>query len=267
MPASKDAISNQRAGGRSTKSASRAPSRPSRRREKFCKRRQFPQALKRGHIPGEWMARLELVPFPEGKKAESFCSLLGRAGHLHCLRFSLLPTTLFNSSARCWPGMTATAETCRGAKLAIRTPSGCPRSCCSRPGWQLCFGHYRIFLERFPDVGALAAASEDAVLAAWSGLGYYRRARMLHQCAREIVRQNEGRFPRTSAALRELPALAVTRRLRLPALHLTSRSRWSMAMWSASCKGLPGAISRRSNAGSAPRRCFQNRARVTSIRP
>ncbi len=41
--------------------------------------------------------------------------------------------------------------------------------------------HYRIFLERFPGVRALAAASEDAVLAAWSGLGYYRRARMLHQ--------------------------------------------------------------------------------------
>ena len=43
--------------------------------------------------------------------------------------------------------------------------------------------HYRIFLERFPNVQALAAASEDAVLAAWSGLGYYRRARMLHQAA------------------------------------------------------------------------------------
>jgi A/G-specific adenine glycosylase len=68
-------------------------------------------------------------------------------------------------------------------------------------------GYYRIFLERFPDVAALAAASEDAVLAAWSGLGYYRRARMLHQCAREIGRQNQGRFPRTSDALRELPGI------------------------------------------------------------
>ncbi len=38
--------------------------------------------------------------------------------------------------------------------------------------------HYRIFLKRFPNVQALAAAAEDAVLAAWSGLGYYRRARM-----------------------------------------------------------------------------------------
>ena len=52
--------------------------------------------------------------------------------------------------------------------------------------------HYRIFLERFPSVEALAAAPEDAVLAAWSGLGYYRRARMLHQCAKELV-QKHGR--------------------------------------------------------------------------
>jgi A/G-specific adenine glycosylase len=67
--------------------------------------------------------------------------------------------------------------------------------------------HYRIFLERFPNIAALAAASEDAVLAAWSGLGYYRRARMLHRCAREVVMQHGGRFPETAAALRELPGI------------------------------------------------------------
>jgi A/G-specific adenine glycosylase len=67
--------------------------------------------------------------------------------------------------------------------------------------------HYRIFLERFPNVAALAAASEDGVLAAWSGLGYYRRARMLHQCAREIVERNGGRFPENSEALQELPGI------------------------------------------------------------
>src|SRR5262250_1044741 len=44
--------------------------------------------------------------------------------------------------------------------------------------------HYREFLERFPDVEALARASLDDALAAWSGLGYYRRARMLHACAK-----------------------------------------------------------------------------------
>lgn len=67
--------------------------------------------------------------------------------------------------------------------------------------------HYRIFLERFPDLGALAAASEDAVLAAWSGLGYYRRARMMHRCAREIVEKHNGCFPEAAERLRALPGI------------------------------------------------------------
>ncbi len=67
--------------------------------------------------------------------------------------------------------------------------------------------HYRIFLERFPNVEALAATSEDAVLAAWSGLGYYRRARMLHQCAKELVRKHGGRFPQSAGALLALPGI------------------------------------------------------------
>ncbi|MFY9645002.1 MAG: A/G-specific adenine glycosylase [Terriglobales bacterium] len=67
--------------------------------------------------------------------------------------------------------------------------------------------HYRIFLERFPNIRALAAAEEDAVLAAWSGLGYYRRARNLHQCAKEIVQSYRGRFPKTAEELRNLPGI------------------------------------------------------------
>ena len=67
--------------------------------------------------------------------------------------------------------------------------------------------HYRSFLARFPNVAALAAASEDAVLAAWSGLGYYRRARMLLQCAREIVERYNGSFPQDSETLRSLPGI------------------------------------------------------------
>jgi A/G-specific adenine glycosylase len=67
--------------------------------------------------------------------------------------------------------------------------------------------HYRIFLERFPDAETLAAASEDAVLAAWSGLGYYRRAQMLHRCAREIVEKHDGHFPNNTGALGELPGI------------------------------------------------------------
>src|SRR5438874_8265723 len=45
--------------------------------------------------------------------------------------------------------------------------------------------HYHLFLKRFPNLRALAAASESSVLAAWSGLGYYRRARMMRACAQE----------------------------------------------------------------------------------
>src|SRR5882724_10723015 len=67
--------------------------------------------------------------------------------------------------------------------------------------------HYRLFLERFPNVRTLAAASESAVLAAWSGLGYYRRARMLRQCAQKIMAEHRGRFPQTSEALQTLPGI------------------------------------------------------------
>jgi A/G-specific adenine glycosylase len=67
--------------------------------------------------------------------------------------------------------------------------------------------HYRLFLERFPSVEALAAASEADVLAAWSGLGYYRRARRLRQCAQQIVEQYRGSFPHKSEALIALPGI------------------------------------------------------------
>src|SRR6476469_6363572 len=58
--------------------------------------------------------------------------------------------------------------------------------------------HYRLFLEKFPTVQKLAGAREATVLAAWSGLGYYRRARMLHAAAKTVVREHAGRFPETS---------------------------------------------------------------------
>jgi A/G-specific adenine glycosylase len=65
--------------------------------------------------------------------------------------------------------------------------------------------HYCRFLERFPTVEKLAAAREASVLAAWSGLGYYRRARMLHAAAKEVVERGE--FPRSSKDLRALPGI------------------------------------------------------------
>jgi A/G-specific adenine glycosylase len=67
--------------------------------------------------------------------------------------------------------------------------------------------HYRRFLRRFPTVRQLAAARESTVLAAWSGLGYYRRARMMHAAARKIVQDHGGKLPATAVALRELPGI------------------------------------------------------------
>jgi A/G-specific adenine glycosylase len=67
--------------------------------------------------------------------------------------------------------------------------------------------HYHEFLRRFPTVQKLAAAKESAVLAAWSGLGYYRRARMLHAAAKFIVRERNGEFPKTSEKWRDLPGI------------------------------------------------------------
>jgi len=68
-------------------------------------------------------------------------------------------------------------------------------------------GYYGRFLERFPDVRALAAAPLDDVLASWSGLGYYSRARNLHRCAQVVVTAHAGEFPRTSTALAALPGI------------------------------------------------------------
>jgi A/G-specific adenine glycosylase len=67
--------------------------------------------------------------------------------------------------------------------------------------------HYRRFLQRFPTIERLAAARDASVLAAWSGLGYYRRARMLHLAAKKIVKEHGGRFPGTADALRVLPGI------------------------------------------------------------
>ncbi|MCY7314646.1 MAG: A/G-specific adenine glycosylase [Rubrivivax sp.] len=68
-------------------------------------------------------------------------------------------------------------------------------------------GYYTRFLQRFPDVAALAAAPRDEVLALWSGLGYYSRARNLHACAQAVVAQHGGQFPRSALALALLPGI------------------------------------------------------------
>jgi len=67
--------------------------------------------------------------------------------------------------------------------------------------------YYPRFLARFPTVQALAAAPLDDVLALWSGLGYYSRARHLHRCAQEVVARHGGAFPSRSADLARLPGI------------------------------------------------------------
>lgn len=66
--------------------------------------------------------------------------------------------------------------------------------------------YFRRWMERFPDVGTLAAAPEEDVLHAWEGLGYYNRARNLHKAARQIMAQG-GVFPATEEAVRALPGI------------------------------------------------------------
>jgi len=66
---------------------------------------------------------------------------------------------------------------------------------------------YGEFLRRFPTVENLAAAREASVLAAWSGLGYYRRARMLHAAAKAVAREYGGNFPTTVEGWRALPGI------------------------------------------------------------
>ncbi len=67
--------------------------------------------------------------------------------------------------------------------------------------------YFERFIARFPDVRNLAAADEQDVLALWSGLGYYRRARMLCQAAREVVEKHSGEIPSEREAMLALPGI------------------------------------------------------------
>jgi len=67
--------------------------------------------------------------------------------------------------------------------------------------------YFQRFIERFPDVAALANAEEHAVLALWSGLGYYARARNLHRAARRILDRHDSKFPETFAEVVDLPGV------------------------------------------------------------
>ncbi|WP_428262054.1 A/G-specific adenine glycosylase [Haliangium sp.] len=67
--------------------------------------------------------------------------------------------------------------------------------------------YFERWMERFPTIDSLARGSLDEVLALWSGLGYYSRARNLHRCARAVCEQHGGRLPRSAEGLRALPGI------------------------------------------------------------
>ena len=67
--------------------------------------------------------------------------------------------------------------------------------------------YYERFLSHYPGAAALAAAPQQELLAQWAGLGYYRRARLLHEAAQRILGEHGGRFPRDYDAIRRLPGI------------------------------------------------------------
>ncbi len=67
--------------------------------------------------------------------------------------------------------------------------------------------YYSRFLDRFPDVATLAGSPVESVLQAWAGLGYYARARLAHACAKAVVTEYGGTFPRSAAELAQLPGI------------------------------------------------------------
>ena len=89
--------------------------------------------------------------------------------------------------------------------------------------------YYERFLQRFPDLAALAAADEDAVLALWSGLGYYSRARNLHRAAQLIVERHGGEMPRRVDELIELPGIGRSTAAAIAQDRAGGCSRWAMA--------------------------------------
>ncbi len=67
--------------------------------------------------------------------------------------------------------------------------------------------YFNTFVERFADVNSLAAAELDQVLHLWTGLGYYARARNLHKCAQQVLKEHKGSFPSDPEQLQKLPGI------------------------------------------------------------
>ena len=84
--------------------------------------------------------------------------------------------------------------------------------------------YYARFMARFPDISSLANADLDAVLQLWSGLGYYSRARNLHQTARIVARRYGGEFPRDPQAIAALPGIGRSTAAAIAALAFDVRA-------------------------------------------
>ncbi len=107
----------------------------------------------------------------------------------------------------CCIGTTATGATCLGASDRDPYRVWLSEIMLQQTRVAAVLEHYHRFLKRFPTVQKLASARESSVLATWSGLGYYRRARMMHAAAKVIVKQHGGKFPGGIAELRALPGI------------------------------------------------------------
>jgi A/G-specific adenine glycosylase len=84
--------------------------------------------------------------------------------------------------------------------------------------------YFERFTARWPDIGALAAAEDAELMAAWAGLGYYARARNLLACARVVVAEHGGQFPNTEAELRKLPGVGAYTAAAIAAIAFDERA-------------------------------------------
>jgi A/G-specific adenine glycosylase len=85
--------------------------------------------------------------------------------------------------------------------------------------------YFETFTRRWPNVAALAAADDAAVMAAWAGLGYYARARNLLACARTVAEAHGGVFPDSEASLRTLPGIGAYTAAAIAAIAFGRRMR------------------------------------------
>jgi len=84
--------------------------------------------------------------------------------------------------------------------------------------------YFERFVARFPDLASLASAHEDEVLASWSGLGYYSRARNLHAAARLILERHDGAFPAKPEQIAQLPGIGRSTAAAIAALAFGQRA-------------------------------------------